>query len=46
MAEEQRLRRKCNQYAKRLVLLGEDDVVWEAETIKRFLTSCEKEEAK
>ncbi len=32
MTEEQRLRIKCNQYAKRLVLLGEDDVVWEAET--------------
>lgn len=31
MAEEQRLRRKRNRYAKRLVLLGEDDIVWEAE---------------
>ena len=31
MKEEQRLRIKCNQYAKRLVLLGEDDVVWEAD---------------
>jgi hypothetical protein len=32
VTEEQRLRIKCNQYAKRLVLLGEDDVTWEATT--------------
>ena len=31
MTEEHRLRIKCNQYAKRLVSLGEDDVVWEVE---------------
>ena len=31
MTEEQRLRIKCNQYAKRLVNLGEDDVSWESE---------------
>lgn len=28
--EVDRLKIKCNQYAKRLVLLGEDDVSWEA----------------
>lgn len=30
MTEEQRLRIKCNQYARRLVALGEEDIVWEA----------------
>lgn len=39
MTEEHRLRIKCNQYAKRLVSLGEDDVVWEAEP-KIKNTSC------
>lgn len=29
MSEIERLKIKCNQYAKRLVNLGEDDVSWE-----------------
>ena len=29
--EINRLKVKCNGYAKRLALLGDDDVVWEAE---------------
>lgn len=45
MAEEQRLRRKCNRYAKRLVLLGEDDIVWEAELTPQN-TSSNSEHAK
>lgn len=39
MTEEKRLKKKCNDYAKQLVLLGVDDVVWEVESLSENVSS-------